>query len=91
MQRRGEVRHCLMGADGALPVCRIIGGSLEQVERPGRRRKQVTKENIFSSEMTLPLIKHLTPDLPKRAAQNISTAFFFSKCQHFSSDSHDEG
>lgn len=90
MQRRGEVKQYLMGADGALPICRIIGGSLEQVERPGRR-KQVTNENIFSPEMTLPLIKHLTSDLPKRAAQNISTAFFFSKCQHFSSDSHDEG
>lgn len=70
------MKHYLMGADGALPVYRIIGGLLEEAERPGRR-KQVTNGNIFSHETTLPLIKHLTPDLPKRAAQTISTVFFF--------------
>lgn len=38
-----------MGADGALPgyVLSCAGGSLEQAERLGRR-KQVTKEYIFS-------------------------------------------
>lgn len=73
MQRKGEEKHHSLGADGALPVCWNIGGQLEQAERPGRR-KQVIKENIFSRETTLPLIEHLT-DLPKRAAQNISTVF----------------
>lgn len=68
----------LMGADGALPVCRMIGGLLEQAERSGRT-KQISKENIFSHETTLPLIKHLTTALPKRAAQTIPTAFF-AKC-----------
>lgn len=75
MQRRGEVKQYLMGADGALPICRIIGGSLEQVERPGRR-KQVTKENIFSPEMTLPLSTLLLTYL-KGLPKTFLLPFFF--------------